>query len=125
VPAKAPILGWRIDRVDRERLLALVPPRYAETVADHVTHGRKDAAPPMPPVASARIVGRADDGEGVEALVVTLDGSSDRWDGSTYHITWSLGPGREAKESNDVIAAHGWQLLSGLPEVGLTPEEWP
>ena len=123
--AKAPILGWRIDRGDRERLLALVPPRYGETVADHVTHGRKDAAPPMPPVASARIVGRADDGEGVEALVVIMNGSSDRWDGSTYHITWSLGPGREARESNDVIAAHGWQRLGGLPEVGLTPEEWP
>ena len=34
---------------------------------------------------------------------IELDGTTDRPDGSTYHITWSLGPGREAHESNDVL----------------------
>ena len=28
-------------------------------------------------------------------MVVELDGTTDRPDGSTYHITWSLGPGRK------------------------------
>ena len=122
---KAPILGWSIDRADRQSLLQRIPPRYAETVADHVTHGRADEAPPMPQVEHATVIGRADDGAGVEALVVELAGTSDRWDGSTYHVTWSLGPGREAKESNAVIAAHGWEPVEGRPELRLTAATWP
>ena len=122
---KAPILGWSIDRADRAALLERIPPRYAETVADHVTHGRVDEAPPMPRVERAAVIGRADDGAGVEALVVELAGGSDRWDGSTYHVTWSLAPGREAKESNDVIAAHGWEPVEDRPELRLTAATWP
>src|SRR3546814_9902597 len=50
-----------------------------------------------------------DDGEGLQALIVSIDGSTDRPDGSTYHITWSLdrSRGRKAVQSNDVIAERG------------------
>ena len=120
-----PVLGWRIDEGERASLLAHFPPRYAETVADHVTHGRKDASPPRPEAPHAQVIGHADDGTGVEALVVAIDGGPDRWDGSRYHITWSLGPGREAKESNQVIATRGWQPIEDGPSVGLIPAEWP
>ena len=34
-------------------------------------------------------------------------------DGSTYHITWSLGPGRKARESNDVLRDQGWEPSAG------------
>ena len=118
-------LGWKLDRAHRAALLARFPPRYADTVADHVTHGRKDRAPALPYARGAIVIGRADDGEGVEALVVEVSGSSDRWDGGTYHVTWSLAPGREARDSNDVIAARGWEVVSGSPELGLEPAEWP
>lgn len=120
-----PILGWKLDREDREALLARFPPSYAETVADHVTWGRKANAPAMPQANRAVVIGRADDGEGVEALVVEIGGTSRRWDGGTLHVTWSLGPGREAKESNDVIAAQAWQPVASRPQVSLTPAEWP
>lgn len=73
----------------------------------------------MPEAERAVVIGRADDGEGVEALVVAIAGSCDRWDGSAYHITWSLAEGREAKESNDVIARYGWQPVEGVPHIGL------
>ena len=119
------ILGWKLDPRDRERLLARFPPAYPETVADHVTWGRKSKAPSMPQIGKAVIIGRADDGRGVEALVVEIDGSSRRWDGGTFHITWSLGPGREAKESNDVIASHGWETVEGGPAAALAAAEWP
>jgi hypothetical protein len=120
-----PILGWTIDRADRAALLARFPPRYRETVADHVTFGRKSSAPPLPDAARAVVVGRADDGHGVEALVVELNGGTARWDGSTYHVTWSLEPGREARESNAVIAERGWTSVAGRPSIGLTPAQWP
>lgn len=120
-----PILGWAIDRSHRTELLERFAPRYDETVADHVTFGRRSEAPAMPDADRAIVIGRADDGAGVEALVVEVNGTHDRWDGSTYHITWSLAPGREAVESNAVIAECGWQVVEDRPTVGLEPAEWP
>lgn len=119
-----PILGWKLDLAGRTELLARFPPVYAETVADHVTFGRKSKAPAMPVAGRATVVGRADDGRGLEALVVEVNGTTGRWDGGTYHVTWSLGPGRAAKESNEVIAAQGWQPVDGRPGAGLIPAEW-
>jgi hypothetical protein len=79
------------------------------------------AKTPLPRRPEARIVGRADDGTSLECLVVELDGTTDRPDGSTYHITWSLGPGRKAKESNDVLRDLGWKPLDAPIPVQLEP----
>jgi hypothetical protein len=117
------IAGWRIDRGEREALLRRFPPRYPIVVADHVTYGRAPLAE-LPRHERAELIGRADDGAGVEAMVVRLGETSDRPTGGTYHITWSLGPGREAIESNAVIAAHGWQPLEAPASVGLEPASW-
>jgi hypothetical protein len=115
------VIGWSVDRGERDELLARFPPRYAQPVADHVTleGGARDK--PLPPEVEAMIIGRADDGKGVEAMVVALDGTSDRPDGSTFHITWSLDPGRQAKESNDVIRDRGWSALDDPVAVTVTP----
>jgi hypothetical protein len=103
------VVGWKLDREQRKELLQQFPPRYANVVADHVTlRPRTSRGAPLPAEDLGEIVGRADDGAGVEALVVAIGGSVDRPDGSTYHVTWSLGDGRRAKESNDVIREHGW-----------------
>ena len=53
--------------------------------------------------------------------MVELDGTTDRPDGSTYHITWSLGPGRTARESNDVLRDKGWERLPERVAVTLEP----
>lgn len=113
------VTGWKLDRGEREALLRQYPPRYDQAVADHVTLevGGKE----MPGEVRAAIVGRGDDGEGVEAMVVTVDGTTDRPDGSTYHITWSLGPGRRAKESNDVLKERGWNEFDHPVPVTLKP----
>ena len=47
--------------------------------------------------------------------------ATERPDGSTYHITWSLGPGREARESNDVLREKGWQALAEAIPLRLAP----
>jgi hypothetical protein len=113
------VTGWKLDRSERNKLLNDHPPRYEQVVADHVTLevGGKD----VPPAVKSAIVGRADDESGVEALVVTIDGSTDRPDGSTYHITWSLGPGRKPRESNDVLKERGWTELDHPVPVTLKP----
>jgi hypothetical protein len=108
------VVGWRLLSREREELLRAFPPRYRTTVADHVTlAARVTAQTPKPSDVDALLVGHIDDGQGVEALVVEIDGETSRSGGGTWHITWSLADGRRAKESNDVLARQEW---SPLPE---------
>ena len=115
------VIGWKLDRDQRGALLDRFPPRYAEIVADHVTLKSDAASDPLPAAVDAKIVGRTDDGDSLEAMVVAIDGSVDRPDGSTYHITWSLGPGRRARESNDVLRDKGWNCLDETVPISLSP----
>ena len=116
------VIGWKLDAAQRSALLANLPPRYRNAVADHVTLRTGAAADaPLPQETAAEIVGRADSGRGVEAMVVAIGGSTGRPDGSTYHITWSLEDGRRARESNDVIAEQGWSRFDSPISIELTP----
>ena len=117
------VTGWKLPQVERELLLRRFPPKYENVDADHVTL-RTGATPdtPLPRKPDeAHVVGRADDGQSLECLVVSLDGTTNRPDGSTYHITWSLGPGRRARESNDVLRDQGWKVLDESIPIGLEP----
>jgi hypothetical protein len=116
---KALHTGWLVDPEQREALLAQFPPRYLQVVAHHVTLKFGDQEAQAPAEVAAQIVGEADDGGGVQAMVVAIDGSPARPDGGTFHITWSLTPGREAKESNAVIATRGWTPLAAPVPVRL------
>jgi hypothetical protein len=119
------VIGWKLDRDQRKELLLQFPPKYSEVVADHVTlTARVARGSELPSETHGEIVGKADDGAGVEAMVVSIDGTTDRPDGSTYHITWSLAPGRRAKESNDVIARCGWEPFELPMPVKLGPAKF-
>ena len=122
---KPGFVGWALDRVEREVLLERFAPRYPNVVADHVTLKFGDRAAELPTETAGVIVGVADDGAGVQALVVLIGGTTDRPDGSTYHVTWSLAFGRRAKESNDVIARFGWRVLEEPAPLSLTPTAYP
>jgi hypothetical protein len=116
------VTGWKLPRGEREQLLERFPPKYENVIADHVTlRVGATADKPLPRKPEAQIVGRADDGISLECLVVELDGTTDRPDGSTYHITWSLGPGRRAIESNDVLRDLGWKNISAPIQIDLEP----
>ena len=116
------VTGWRLDRDDRQRLLERFRPIFPDLVAEHVTlqFGGK---PALPDETSGRIVGEIDDGEGVQALVVEIGGTTRRPDGSTFHITWSLdrAAGRKPVDSNQVIARLGWRALAEPIPVRLQP----
>jgi len=116
------VTGWKLPANERERLLGRFPPKYERVIADHVTlRTGATAKTPLPRKPHARIVGRADDGNSLECLVVELDGTTDRPDGSTYHITWSLGPGRNARDSNDVLRDQSWDTLNAPVGIELEP----
>jgi len=119
------ISGWKLAADDRDRLLAQFPPRYRQTVADHVTF-RYDvgADAKLPKQTDGEVIGEADDGLGVQALVVRIGGTTERGDGSHFHITWSLGQGRQAKQSNDVIRAKAWKTIAPPVPIALRPAVW-
>ena len=116
------VIGWKLDREQRKELLQQFPPRFKNVIADHVTlKARAAAEAPLPGEQHGEIVGRVTDDKGVEAMVVRIGGTTDRPGGGTYHITWSLEDGRRAKESNDVIAASGWEPIELPMPVKLEP----
>ena len=67
------------------------------------------------------MVGAADDGAGVQALVAGIGGSTWRPDGSACHVTWSLAGCREAVESNDVIRERSGTAAAQRHRVRLEP----
>ncbi len=118
------VTGWKLDPTQRAQLLERFPPTWPDVIADHVTL-KADACvhEALPVQETAEIVGIVDDGDGLQALIVSIDGSTDRADGSTYHITWSLdrSRGREAVQSNDVIAERGWQPVPAPVPIHIGP----
>jgi len=118
-------LGYLLSAESQQELLKRFPPKYSGVKADHVTFkfpaARGDAPPPAP--GSARVIGYADAGEGVEAAVVEIDGTTRRPDGQTYHITISVDParGKESAHANDLLRERGFQPVSAL-EIALEPK---
>ena len=121
------VIGWKLDRRQREDLLRRFPARYPDAIADHVTLRSNAKADPLPPPVQAQIIGHADDGDSLEAMVVTVDGTTDRPDGSIFHITWSLdgAKGRRAKESNDLLKERGWTQIEEPIPVKVEPARFP
>ncbi|MCC2981344.1 hypothetical protein [Sphingomonas sp. IC4-52] len=118
------VTGWILGADERERLLERFTPRFPDVIAHHVTlrFGVEDGTP-LPTETRGEIVGEIDDGAGVQALIVAIAGTTERGDGGTYHVTWSLDRkrGRRPVESNDVIARFGWQPLAELVPIRLQP----
>jgi hypothetical protein len=117
------VVGWLLDEAERKALLARFPPLYTDVIAHHVTlQANAPAKAPLPAEAEAEIVGEADDGRGLQALVVRVGDTTRRPDGGTYHITWSLdrSRGRKPVHSNDVIGTQGWTACTPVP-ISLKP----
>ena len=97
--------GYLLTEKTRNELLAQFPPKYENVVAHHITEQFGVAAMTRPPDMpdSVAVVGYIDSGDGVEGLLVEVDGSTLRHDGSRYHVTWSLSAGRKAFETNKYV----------------------
>jgi len=127
MPGPGSVIGWKLDRGQRAELLKRFPPRYGDAIADHITLRSNAKGNALPPPADARIIGRADGGDSLEAMVVSVDGTADRPDGSIFHITWSLdgAKGRRAKESNDLLKDRGWDEFEDPIPVEVEPARFP
>lgn len=121
------VIGWKLDRAQREELLERFPARYRNVIADHVTLQTNAEARPLPDPVHAAIVGHADDDDSLEAMVVAIDGKTGRPDGSVFHISWSLdkAKGRAARESNDLLRSRDWEAYDEVIPIELVPARFP
>jgi len=117
--------GWELSGTDRAQLLTLIAPAYPDVIAHHITARFGDTT--MPDAVEAEVVGFADDGVGVQALIVKINGSVKRPGGGVFHITWSIdrAAGRKPVDSNAVIAEKGWTPFSVGWKIDVTPKVWP
>ena len=109
------ISAYILDSMSRTVLAAKFPPQFKKFIGHHVTYqfGASDSDP-LPPKGSYEIVGYAKADDGLEALVVAINGETERPDGSTYHITWSLNPNYRPKDSNAVIKEKGYKKVDPI-----------
>jgi hypothetical protein len=118
--------GWLLPDNERSKLLALFNPNYPDVIAHHITDksGVKSNWP-LPVETTGIVVGIADNGESLQALVVSINGSVNRPDGSFYHITWSLdrSNGMKPVMSNDLLK-QGWDSVPPI-SISITPTFFP
>jgi len=114
-------IAYELDKKSRRSLAATFPPKYPEFIGHHITYkmGKGDL-PAMPK--SVKVVGYADDGDGLEALVVEINGKRNRPDCNIYHVTWSLdrSKGRKPMHSNGLVA-NGYEAVTPI-DIQAKPE---
>lgn len=90
--------GWMISDSDRAKLLALFPPVFPNVKMSHVTLEHGCDPYEIPVNADLCVVGYVTDNV-AQVLVVEVNGTSERPDKGTFHITVSFANGASAKES--------------------------
>lgn len=97
--------AYVITDESQKKLEEKFPPKYSKFIGHHVTVDfgvSKDAV--IPEEANLKILGRRDSADGIEALVLSVNGETQRPDGGIYHITWSLEPDKYSpKDSNALL----------------------
>lgn len=105
--------AYVLDKKSRRELLTQFPPKFSEVRAHHITvKFGLDKNDKIPHPAKVEVVGYASD-DSLEALVVSVNGRTNRSDGGIYHITWSFQPGRKASQSNGVVS-NGYESIGPI-----------
>ncbi len=115
--------AYVLDQSSRDALEKKFPPKYPKFIGHHVTvQFGVSAETEVPPPAQLKVVGYVDSGDGLEALVVSVNGSSTRQDGKIYHITWSLDPEKYSPvDSNTLLKTKRFTIMRSIP-IATKPE---
>jgi hypothetical protein len=104
---KSGYLAYKLSPSSREQLIHHFKPKYPEVICGHVTYKfpAKSTDDLPPEVHDAHVIGYEDSGDGLEALVIEINGNSKRPDGKLFHITHSLdrAKGKKPVHSNDLV----------------------
>ena len=117
-----PYSAYELTEESRRSLIAVRPPRFSKLITHHVTYRFPDNQPP-PAARSVLAIGFAE-GEAIECWVVSIDGTHERPDKGTFHITASLDPALGAKpvHSNKLLKKEGWTPLETPIPLEVSPK---
>lgn len=98
--------GYELEQESRNLLLSRFPPKNPTVLGHHITEKfgvPSDHPPPEEPL-EVLVVGYIEV-EGLEGLLVSIDGNVERPAGGKYHITWSIdkGMGRKPVDTNKFV----------------------
>jgi hypothetical protein len=99
--------SYILSNENRRQLEAMFPPSHERVILDHITANPTDAAKPT----TVEVVGIADH-EGIQALVVVVDGRRERDDGEPYHISLSATKSASTRNAGSMINKYGYQNVS-------------
>ena len=99
--------AYILSNENRRQLQALFRPTHARIVLDHITANETDAAKPT----KVEVVG-LQDAEGIQVLVVVVDGRHMRDDGQLYHITLSANPGSKTSDAGPMLKRQGYDSIT-------------
>jgi hypothetical protein len=114
--------GYLISLKSRVEILQLWKPKFSTIYAHHCTYEFPSNELP-PEVKQALILGYSAI-QGIEALVLIINGSTTRPDGNKYHVTLSLNGYDyfKPKDSNKLIQEHGYTALTVPMPIELEPK---
>lgn len=96
---------YELDKESKAMLMAKFPPKYPDVRYDHVTIKMGGLGAKVPePAQKVEVVGIADDGNGIEAFIVRVDGTPMRKDGRAWHITASFDSSKNAPAVFDIFS---------------------
>ena len=78
-----------------------IEPKHEKLIAEHITHKYPDKEK-APDASSAEVYGYAHN-DGVDALLMRVNGSTHRADGTPYHVTLSVAGGHKPAESGPML----------------------
>ena len=104
--------AYELTRSDRESLLSKFPTTHSRVIADHISAeslNHMDAV--KEGAARGEVIGISDD-NGMQSLVVTVNGRALTSDGTPFHISWSADPGVSSGRAGILIKENGYRKLS-------------
>ena len=111
-------IAYVLDEPSRQLLAGKFPPQNPDWIGHHITWQfgvKRDPNLTTGVIQPVDVVGYCN-ADGIEALVVSIRGSTARPDGRTLHITWSIDRSKGIKpvDSNKVISERGYVKLDPI-----------
>ena len=105
-------MAYTCYKVNQSQLFDIAKPQHENVFASHITceFGVPEDAPLPKEVGYVRVVGIAEDDK-AQALIVSVDGVTERPRGGLYHITLSTADGVKPVYSNQMINEQGYMPI--------------
>jgi hypothetical protein len=103
-------LAFNLSDASRESLMQAFPPKFKRVICHHITLAFEPTSEAVEAMTEGfrgkklRVVGYAAD-PSLECFLVEVDGTTVRPDGAAFHITHSVAPPRQARDSKAFLAS--------------------